>query len=251
MNGSQSHVDFTPLSPVTRSAEQEAALEGCLWFDIDNCLYSKSLGIAPLMSQKIHQYFVGLGIPESEAWDLHMHYYKNYGLAIRGLQQHHPEFDAEDFDRKCDGALPLEDLLTHDDKDLQDLLNSFDRRRVKVMALTNANKPHALRVLRILGVTELFEGVISCQYRTLGFPAKPDPAFFEEAMRIAGIPEPSKHYFVDDSALNVKGAKKLGWNSYLFDEDGSAQVQPGQVDASINSLQDLRKHWKQFVASSQ
>lgn len=59
----------------------------------------------------------------------------------------------------------------------------------------------------------------------------------EEAMRIAGIPEPSKHYFVDDSALNVKGAKKLGWNSYLFDEDGSAQVQPGQVDASINSLQ--------------
>lgn len=34
MNGSQSHVDFTPLSPVTRSAEQEAALEGCLWFDI-------------------------------------------------------------------------------------------------------------------------------------------------------------------------------------------------------------------------
>jgi hypothetical protein len=30
-----------------------------------------------------------------------MHYYKNYGLAIRGLQQHHPEFDAEDFDKKC------------------------------------------------------------------------------------------------------------------------------------------------------
>lgn len=40
-----------------------------------------------------------------------MHYYKNYGLAIRGLQHHHPEFDATDFDRKCDGALPLEDLL--------------------------------------------------------------------------------------------------------------------------------------------
>lgn len=40
-----------------------------------------------------------------------MHYYKNYGLAIRGLQQHHPEFDAEDFDKKCDGALPLETLL--------------------------------------------------------------------------------------------------------------------------------------------
>lgn len=30
-----------------------------------------------------------------------MHYYKYYGLAIRGLQEHYPDFDAEDFDRKC------------------------------------------------------------------------------------------------------------------------------------------------------
>lgn len=62
-------------------------------------------------------------------------------------------------------------------------------------------------------------------------------AYSEEAMRIAGILEPSKHYFVDDSALNVKGAKKLGWNSYLFDEDGTAKIQPGEVDAVISSLQ--------------
>ena len=34
MNGSQKQVDFTPLSPVDRSDEQEAALEACLWFDI-------------------------------------------------------------------------------------------------------------------------------------------------------------------------------------------------------------------------
>lgn len=34
MNGSQKHVDYTPLKPVPRSDEEEAALEGCLWFDI-------------------------------------------------------------------------------------------------------------------------------------------------------------------------------------------------------------------------
>lgn len=59
----------------------------------------------------------------------------------------------------------------------------------------------------------------------------------EEAMRIAGIPEPSKQYFVDDSALNVKGAKNLGWKSYLFDEEGTAKVQPEEVDGIIRSLQ--------------
>jgi len=92
------------------------------------------------MSQKIHEYFLKIGIPEKEAWHLHLHYYKNYGLAIRGLQQHHPKFDAEDFDRSCDGALPLEDLLSNDVQ-LQQLLKDIDRSKVKVMALTNAYKP--------------------------------------------------------------------------------------------------------------
>lgn len=90
-------------------------------------------------------------------------------------------------------------------------------------------------------------------------------------MRIVSIPEPSKHHFVDDSALNVKGAKKVGWNSYLFDEEKTAKVQPGEVDAVITSLQgelrmhaeeairpklkctpataELRDHWKQFLSS--
>lgn len=59
----------------------------------------------------------------------------------------------------------------------------------------------------------------------------------EEAMSLVNISDPLKHYFVDDSALNVRGAKALGWNSYLFDEDGTAKVQPGEVDSTIKSLQ--------------
>lgn len=42
-----------------------------------------------------------MGYPEQEAWDIHQKYYKHFGLAIRGLQEHHSDFDAEDFDRKC------------------------------------------------------------------------------------------------------------------------------------------------------
>ena len=56
-------------------------------------------------------------------------------------------------------------------------------------------------------------------------------------MSIAGILDPTKHYFVDDSALNVKGAKRVGWKSYLFDEEKTAKVQPDEVDAIITSLE--------------
>lgn len=37
MNGSQKHVDYTPLRPVERSDEDLSRLEGCLWFDIGTC----------------------------------------------------------------------------------------------------------------------------------------------------------------------------------------------------------------------
>lgn len=61
----------------------------------------------------------------------------------------------------------------------------------------------------------------------------------EEAMSLAGITDPSKHYFVDDSALNVKGAKQAGWNAYLFDEEGTAKVVAGEVDGTISSLSGM------------
>lgn len=34
-------------------------------------------------------YFLGLGIPDDEATELHHKYYTQYGLALRGLARHH------------------------------------------------------------------------------------------------------------------------------------------------------------------
>lgn len=34
-------------------------------------------------------YFVSLGLSEEEASQLHLHYYTQYGLALRGLTRHH------------------------------------------------------------------------------------------------------------------------------------------------------------------
>ena len=56
-----------------------------VWFDIDNCLYSKRLGVAEQMGTLIKAYFARLGLPREEAERLHLTYYRDYGLAIRGL----------------------------------------------------------------------------------------------------------------------------------------------------------------------
>jgi pyrimidine and pyridine-specific 5'-nucleotidase len=44
-----------------------------------------------------------------------------------------------DFDRKCDGTLPLDDLIKPDPR-LRKLFQDLDRSKVRVWALTNAYK---------------------------------------------------------------------------------------------------------------
>lgn len=41
------------------------------------------------VTNDILAYFLGLGIPDDEATELHHKYYTQYGLALRGLARHH------------------------------------------------------------------------------------------------------------------------------------------------------------------
>ncbi|RKO88012.1 HAD-like domain-containing protein, partial [Blyttiomyces helicus] len=176
--------------------------------DIDNCLYPPSSGIMADMGARIHAYFKSMGLDDDEAETLHKHYYAEYGLAIRGLVMHH-DVDPLDFDLKVDRAIPLESLLTPD-PDLHELIRSM-KPSVKIWALTNAGVHHAERVLRILGVRDLFQGITSCDYSTPDFPCKPESRFYEQALTEAGASPTTRCYFADDSPANIDGAQKMGW----------------------------------------
>ncbi|KAI9574721.1 pyrimidine 5-nucleotidase [Boletus coccyginus] len=233
-----------------------------IWFDIDNTLYSASTKISHAMGERIHAYFVSLGIDEAEASELHHKYYKQYGLALRGLTRHH-DIDPLDFDQKCDGTLPLEEYIKPDPK-LRKMFDDLDRTKVRVWALTNAYKNHADRVLKILNVQDQIEGLVYCDYGQPSFTCKPEPEFFQNAMRIANISDASKCLFIDDSKLNVIGAKKLGWARCAhFHETGLDVVQGGREmtlgahDGStdvegiavINDLEELRTIWPDIFSS--
>ncbi|KAJ3521105.1 hypothetical protein NM688_g9063 [Phlebia brevispora] len=198
-----------------------------VFFDIDNTLYSASTNIASAMGERIHAYFLSLGLDEERASELHHRYYTQYGLAIRGLVRHH-EIDPLDFDQKCDGSLPLESMIKPDPK-LRRLLQDIDRGKARVWALTNAYRTHAKRVLQILGVEDQMEGVVFCDYSDPKFCCKPEPEFYDIAMRKAGITDPKKCLFVDDSRNNVAAALKLGWGRAVhFCERGMETVEGGR-----------------------
>jgi pyrimidine and pyridine-specific 5'-nucleotidase len=115
-----------------------------VWLDIDNTLYSKGTRIAQLMTERIRAFIKGLGLDDDEVERLHQKYYKEYGLAIRGLVMHH-KIDALEYDAKCDATLPLEDVLVPDES-LKSMLRDLDRGKCRVWALTNAYKTVSIRV---------------------------------------------------------------------------------------------------------
>ncbi|KAJ3814203.1 pyrimidine 5-nucleotidase [Lentinula lateritia] len=191
-----------------------------VFFDIDNTLYSTSAKISQAMGVKIHDYFVKLGLSDEEASDLHHKYYTQYGLALA---------DPLDFDRNCDQALPLEEMIFPNPVHRK-LLKDIDRSRVRVWALTNAYKVHAERVLRILNLRDLVEGIVYCDYEAKDLTSKPEPAYYRKAMSLASVIDPSKCYFIDDNWRNVQAAQKIGWAHCVhFCERGLEHVEGGKV----------------------
>ncbi|KAG8903970.1 hypothetical protein FRB99_002449 [Tulasnella sp. 403] len=137
-----------------------------VFLDIDNTLYPASLKVNELMGEKIYAYFASLGMDKDEATRLNQSYYTSY--------------DPLDFDRKCDGSLPLEDILQPNYR-TRKLLQDLDRKKTQVWALTNAYKHHAARVLKILKLDDLVEGIIYCDYANPNFSCKPEPQYYQDA----------------------------------------------------------------------
>ncbi|KAI0971385.1 Haloacid dehalogenase-like hydrolase-domain-containing protein [Xylaria arbuscula] len=220
-----------------------------LFFDIDNCLYPKSSKVHDMMAKLIDEYFSKhLGLSEEDAIRLHSEYYKNYGLAIEGLVRHH-QIDPLEYNAKVDDALPLEGIIKPNPQ-LRKMLEDIDKSKVKMWLLTNAYVNHAQRVVRLLGIEDLFEGLTYCNYSEVPFLCKPNPDMYAKAMREAGVEQTANCYFVDDSYANCAAAQKLGWTAaHLVEEE----VPVPEIQASkyqIQTLEELRKIYSQFFKSS-
>ncbi|KAF9945700.1 hypothetical protein BGZ70_003665 [Mortierella alpina] len=200
--------------------------------------------------RRIEQYFRDSGIPHDEVERLANRYYIEYGLAIRGLVEKHPEvqylalmqltvvpnvsfcektaqtkkyahpslwqIDIRDYDNKVDGALPLENILQQN-VPLREMIQAM--KVDKKWLFTNAGETHAKRVIKVLGLEGLFHGMTFCNYLEPKFVCKPDQKSFEKAMKEAGVSDPAQCFFVDDSASNIEMATKLGWTAVHVLED--------------------------------
>lgn len=123
-----------------------------------------------------------------------MRYYKDYGLAIEGLVRHH-KVDPLEYNSKVDDALPLENVIKPN-PELRGLLQDLDTTKVKPWLLTNAYITHGKRVIKLLQLEDLFEGITYCDYGAAKFVCKPHKDMYLKAMEESGAGSFQDCYFV-------------------------------------------------------
>ncbi|RDA88098.1 hypothetical protein CP532_5277 [Ophiocordyceps camponoti-leonardi (nom. inval.)] len=198
-----------------------------------------------LMVELIDQYFVKhLDLPSAEATRLHQEYYTNYGLAIEGLVRHH-QIDPLEYNAKVDDALPLETVIKPN-PELRRLLEDIDKTKVKTWLFTNAYVNHAKRVVRILGIEDLFDGLTYCDYAKQPIICKPRREMYDRAMQEAGVEAVNDCYFIDDSYLNCSKAQEFGWTTVHLVEDDLPLPKTPASQYQIRHLNELRTVFPQF-----
>ncbi|SLM39193.1 pyrimidine 5-nucleotidase [Lasallia pustulata] len=215
------------------------------FFDIDNCLYSRSKKVHDLMQDLIDQYFIShLSLSKDDAAMLHQTYYKEYGLALEGLVRFH-KVDPLEYNKQVDDALPLDNIISPDPS-LRRLLQSIDRSKLRLWLFTNAHITHAKRVIKLLGAEDIFDGITYCDYSQKPLVCKPHGEMFAKAEAEAGVASAEDCYFVDDSHLNCRHAQARGWTTVHLLEPGDPEPATRAARYQIRGLEELRHIFPQF-----
>lgn len=205
-----------------------------VWFlDLDGTLYTDRTGLWPAISQRITRYLQArLGLSEADAWALRRRLVAAYGTTLRGLLAEFPAVaDPEDY-FAFTHDLRLTDYLAPDPA-LREALQRLPGER---WVFTNADAPHARRVLALLGVEDLLEGIIDI-FAT-GLWPKPRPEAYRRALAIAGNPLPSATVLVDDRWQNLAGARAAGFRTVWVTREANPE-QAREADAVIEDIYHL------------
>lgn len=199
-----------------------------LFFDLDDTLYSPTSGIWEAIGDRMVQYMITkLDIPESNAPAERERLFHTHGTTMRGLvaEYHIDEVDFLEFVHD----IPIGQYLS-EDVGMRKVLESFPQRKV---IFTNADTGHADRVLKTLGVHDLFDQIIDI--RSIKPWCKPQAEAFAKAMELAGINNPKQCVMIDDALRNLVTAHELGL--YTVHVGAREIIKP--VDAAIMTLEEL------------
>ena len=198
-----------------------------LLIDLDDTTYPTSVGVWPLITERVFQYmYAVVGIPKDEIPEKRDRLFLEHGTTMRGLNIEYG-IDVEDYLQYVH-EVDLSKVI-QPDQQLRQALGSLPQDK---WIFTNASRQHANNVLGLLGISDLFMGVIDVLDTEPW--CKPHPEAFEIALKLAGGPQPTETLFVDDLEVNLDAARSLGLQTLRV---SAVLVESGHP--VINSLAEL------------
>ncbi|HEY9076468.1 MAG TPA: pyrimidine 5'-nucleotidase [Anaerolineaceae bacterium] len=200
-------------------------------FDLDETLYPTSSGIWELIRDRINLFMEEkLQIPHDQVAEMREDLFRRYGTTMRGLQAIY-HIDEHEF-LAFVHDVPVGNYLTPH-PELRNLLHSL---KVKKIIFTNADRNHASRVTNVLGISDCFDQVIDIL--DISPYCKPMDDAFKIAMRLAGISDPQRCVFIDDTPNNLQAAFRLGFYTVRVGEKGQIPTWNASIP-SIEALPDV------------
>jgi len=174
-----------------------------LLIDLDDTTYPTSLGVWPILTERVFQYMHDVvGIPEEEIPEKRDRLFEEHGTTMRGLNIEYG-IDVQDYLQYVH-EVDLSKVI-QPDLSLRAGLSSLPQEK---WIFTNASRQHAFNVLGLLGIADLFKGVIDVLDTEPW--CKPQPEAFKIALKLAGCPKPDETLFIDDLETNLNTARALG-----------------------------------------
>ena len=210
-------------------------------FDLDDTLHdasSASMGeLHVSMSRYIEE---NLGISKCESDALRRQYWQRYGATLLGLVRHHGVKPAHFLHHTH--LLPgLEARVRGHAADIA----ALKRLRGRKFILTNAPFAYAQRVLGVLGIGHLFDGVLAIEDMHMFGDLRPTPdaRMLRWVAARLGV-APSQCVLVEDTLVHQKAARRVGMGTVWMQRWLPARVlrrrrRPAYVDRRVSRLRDL------------
>ena len=215
-------------------------------FDLDDTLHDATNASMGEIRDAMGAYMVEhLGLSEADAHERRQLYWRRYRAPLLGMVRH-DGVKAAHFLHHTHVLPGLEARVRGHRADIAALARLPGRRYI----LTNAPLAYARRVLGALGITHLFDGVISIEDMRMFGHLRPKPDARMLRMLAAKLHvHPAHCTLVEDTLVHQKAARRVGmatvWmQRWLAARDGASRAvrsrrRPAYVDRRISTLRAL------------
>jgi len=195
--------------------------------DLDNTLYAADNGVFDRMDRRMTAFVAReLDLQETEANELRLRYWKQYGTTLRGLMLHHG-MEPEPFLEYVHN-ISVQHMLKPD-AELDTALGRLPGRKV---IYTNGIHEHARCVLEALNVDRHFDAIYDIRFNT--YRPKPCSETFTMLLELEKA-EPGRTLLVDDMEENLSVAKDLGAKTAWITDSVSSSA----WDYQVSRIHDL------------